>query len=436
MPSFVQRLSARMMGTALVIAFSIQHPGVAMADNKDLLVPTTIEMDFEQSWGFEFEDSDALAVSDSAESDAHTTPSGESTEEKPLVHTVERRDSLRMLAERYLGDPKQMDLKCFVLNQGQPQEVGGSLTDPARLQPGWELVMPAEARLPASNELTLETTPENSQQTGSPLADLDDSLITVKSGDTLWRLAAHHLNDPERWVDIFNSNQHIIQDPNVIVPGWQLQLPVHDPDIEIPLFAEPHSEPLPELTNHAAPVMAFTTARPTVVATVTSTGTEGHSAPSRQTMFAFGGLGVFASSLGWVLARLRRTQHRRLPNGRMPPLPSSEAVHLEQQLQTASDPDSALFLDASLRVLSSRVAGSPPPNIIGASLDSDSVSILLSSPAEAPPGFHASEDSMIWRLSREAGLEHLLSEADGVPAPLPALATVGMRKRHRILVEP
>ena len=155
MPSFVQRLSARMMGTALVIAFSIQHPGVAMADNKDLLVPTTIEMDFEQSWGFEFEDSDALAVSDSAESDAHTTPSGESTEEKPLVHTVERRDSLRMLAERYLGDPNRWT-QVFVLNQGQPQEVGGSLTDPARLQPGWELVMPAEARLPASNELTLE----------------------------------------------------------------------------------------------------------------------------------------------------------------------------------------------------------------------------------------------------------------------------------------
>ena len=92
------------------------------------------------------------------------------------------------------------------------------------------------------------------------------------------------------------------------------------------------------------------------------------------------------------------------------------------------------LLDASLRVLSSRVVDSSPPEIIGASLDPGGVSVLLSTPSQAPPGFGSSEEGMTWRLPRDTVLEHLLAEADGVPAPLPALVTVGKRSGHEFLL--
>ncbi|MCY3911166.1 MAG: LysM peptidoglycan-binding domain-containing protein [bacterium] len=415
-PSFIQRLSTRLMGTALFVAFSVQNPGIAVADNQDLLAPTTIELDVG------------------------------SLDTQSVVHTVERHDSLRMLAEQYLGDPDRWT-EVFVLNQGQAQAVGGSLTDPARLQPGWELVMPADAHPTTPADLKADQASDRNPHPGISFAQADNSLVTVEHGDTLWSLAAHHFDDPDRWVDIYESNQDIIQDPNMILPGWQLQIPARDLEptiVEIPLQPLPEpthpatpplskqadqyapaTQPLPEPMDRYTAVTAYATATPTVTANIPQHKSEGHSAPSREAMFTIGGLGVFASSLGWVLARLRRTQRRRLPNGRMPLPPSQKAVQLDLQLQAASDPNSALFLDAALRVMSSRVADDPPPEVIGVTLDMDSISIHLGSPAAPPPGFNASTDSMTWTHSRDGVLEPLLAEADGVAAPLPTLATFG-----------
>lgn len=383
-PQFVQSLSARMISTALLIAFSIQQPGIAMADNQELLTPTTIELDFDREF----------------------SPT------QPVVHKVQHNESLQTIAERYLGDPNRWT-EVYVLNQGQSQAVGGSLTDPTRLQPGWELIMPA--------------------------FESDDTKITVQTGDTLWELAAHHLDDPERWVDIFDSNRDTVQDPNVIVPGWELRLPEHDSINDAPLFIESPVEPLVELEDHAVPVLAFTTARPTVTASVDSPSADSPSedqrgTPTTQTMFAVGGLGLFASSLGWMLARLRRSQRRRLPTDRLPASPTREAVRLEHQLQAASDPDSALFLDASLRVMSSRFTGDDPPQVVGTTLDSNTVSVLLDAPADAPYGFNASQDSTTWTMSKSEVLEHLLIEADGVPAPLPTLVAIGKKSGHEFLL--
>lgn len=422
-PQFVQSLSARMISTALLIAFSIQQPGVATADNQELLTPTTIELDFDREF----------------------TPT------QPLIHKVQQKESLRTLAERYLGDPNRWT-EVFVLNQGQPQAVGESLTDPTRLQPGWELVMPADAHLPTSVELTPDTTTETNHQVDLPSFESDSTKITVQPGDTLWDLAAHHLDDPERWVDIFGSNRDIVQDPNVIVPGWELRLPADDsvdnsvddtplfiePPVE-PLFFEPPVESSVELEDHAVPVLAFNTARPTVTASVNppsinSPSEDQQGVSTTQTMFAVGGLGVFASSLGWMLARLRRIQRRRLPTDRLPATPTREAVHLEYQLQAASDPDNALFLDASLRVMSSRFTGGEPPEVVGVTLDSDTVSVLLDTPTDPPFGFNASQDNTTWTLSTSEVLEHLLIEAEGVPAPLPTLVAIGKKSGTEFLL--
>ena len=412
LPSFVQRFSAQIMGTTLLIAFSLQNPGLATADNQELLAPTTFKID------------------------------AEPTDAEPL--TVERNDSLRQLAERYLGDP-DMWTEVFVLNEEQAQTDGGSMSDPNQLQAGWELVMPAESRTPSANEFKIAENPDDNQQPDVVAAELDHSLITVQTGDTLWGLAAQHLDDPERWIDIFNSNRDIIQNPEVILPGWQLEIPAVDsrpteasPPAQLLAQTVEHTafqiQPLAETVDHAAPVSAYTTARPSVVAVVPPESNDSQSIPNREAMFAIGGLGVFASSLGWVLARLRRTQRRRLPNGRMPVPPSKDAVQLDQQLQGASDPDAALLLDTSLRIMSSRVAENPPPSIVGVTMGSGRASIHLSSPVEAPPGFHVGDDGTTWTMANDTGLELLLSEADGVPAPLPTLATVGKKDGDEFLL--
>ena len=373
-PSFIQRWTARQMATALVIAFSLQHAGTAMADNQELLAPTTIEVDVEAS------------------------------DARPLIHTVERRDSLQMLAERYLGDPNRWT-EVFVINE----------------------------------------TPDGSQESDGSVTERQNSLVTVQEGDTLWGLATDHLQAPERWEEIYNSNQDIIEDPEVILPGWQLEIPTDageptavdlpmQPLLELAADTAPETHPLSDTNDRAAPVAAFATVKPTVVASVPSSSVEEQPVPSRQAVLAVGGLGVFASSLGWVLIRLRKAQRRRLPSGRLPVPPSKNAVLVDQQLQAAPDPDRALFLDASLRVMSRRVAGNPPPDMIGATLNSDRVSIHLSSPAEAPPGFHSSNDNTTWTLLRGAVLEDLLAEADGVPAPVPTLASIGTRDGNEYLL--
>ncbi|MCY4271764.1 MAG: LysM peptidoglycan-binding domain-containing protein [bacterium] len=456
-PLFMQRLSARLMGTILLVALSVQQPAAALDDNQELLSPPTMELGSGQSQTVESSVESSLTNPASRINDVMAQ---DFLDPVPLLHTVERRDSLRALAARYLGDPNRWT-EVFVLNQGQIQEDGESLTDPARLRPGWKLIMPTDAQLPTAGASAFD---EMANSADAPVPETEDLAahqdsvngsehftVTVQEGDTLWDLAEHHLKDPERWVEILDHNQDVIQDPDMILPGWQLQVPAQDskPSI-VQLPIQPWPEPVDsgvlsrnvrdasdegqplrrvEPRQIVAPVAAFTTAKPTVVANIAAPTAEARpesqTTPSKQTMLAIGGLGVFVSSLSWVLVRLRKTQRRRLPSGRMPVALSHDAAHLDQQLQAVADSDNALFLDAALRVMSSRVGGNTPPEIIGVTHDTESASVHLRHPADAPPGFHPSNNSMTWTLRRGAGLEALLAEADDVPAPLPALAAAG-----------
>jgi DNA-binding SARP family transcriptional activator len=63
---------------------------------------------------------------------------------EPIRVTVQARDTLWGLAERYLGNPLDWR-EIFELNVGKPQPGGGSLTDPSLIRPGWVLQLPARA---------------------------------------------------------------------------------------------------------------------------------------------------------------------------------------------------------------------------------------------------------------------------------------------------
>ncbi len=58
------------------------------------------------------------------------------------------------------------------------------------------------------------------------------ALYVVQPGDTLWSLAAAHLGNPYRWVELYNLNrdraepggQHLVN-PDRIYAGWTLEVP-------------------------------------------------------------------------------------------------------------------------------------------------------------------------------------------------------------------
>ncbi len=56
----------------------------------------------------------------------------------------------------------------------------------------------------------------------SPSGEVPAVTHTVKRGDTLWGLAAKYLGNPFRWPEIFRKNSALIQDPDLIEPGWVL----------------------------------------------------------------------------------------------------------------------------------------------------------------------------------------------------------------------
>jgi LysM repeat protein len=52
---------------------------------------------------------------------------------------------------------------------------------------------------------------------------------TVQPGDTLSKIAKVHLDDANRYMEIFNANKDKLKDPNMIQPGQQLVIPNRAP---------------------------------------------------------------------------------------------------------------------------------------------------------------------------------------------------------------
>ena len=63
------------------------------------------------------------------------------------MHAVVAGDNLWDLARTYLGSGERWH-QIYDLNRGRPQPGGGTLTDPARIYPGWELLIPAACPRP------------------------------------------------------------------------------------------------------------------------------------------------------------------------------------------------------------------------------------------------------------------------------------------------
>lgn len=54
------------------------------------------------------------------------------------------------------------------------------------------------------------------------------STYTVKSGDSLSKIAKNELGDGNAWKKIFETNRDVLDDPDKIFPGQTLKLPPKD----------------------------------------------------------------------------------------------------------------------------------------------------------------------------------------------------------------
>lgn len=80
---------------------------------------------------------------------------------------------------------------------------------------------------------------------------------TVVRGDTLWDLAQRYYENPFDWRRIWEANREQVADPNLILPGWVLQIPgreasVTEVVVEAPPAAERVQQPPPPTRTASA----------------------------------------------------------------------------------------------------------------------------------------------------------------------------------------
>ena len=63
------------------------------------------------------------------------------------------------------------------------------------------------------------------QQHAQPDPTASETTYTVKSGDSLSKIAKHHYGDAQMWPKIFEANRDQIKNPDLIHPGQVLTLP-------------------------------------------------------------------------------------------------------------------------------------------------------------------------------------------------------------------
>ena len=61
--------------------------------------------------------------------------------------------------------------------------------------------------------------------TAPPTAPSPGRTYTVQKGDSLWKIAKQFYGDGKQWSRIHEANRDVIENPDLIQPGWVLRIP-------------------------------------------------------------------------------------------------------------------------------------------------------------------------------------------------------------------
>lgn len=323
------------------------------------------------------------------------------------------------------------------------------------------------------------TTPEPGQPTSAPTATFTSAVretatYVVQRRDSLWKIAECELGDPLRWREVWDLNRNrnfdgaIFADPNLIYPGWTLDLPssangapaalgaaprqadqppasvVDPPAAADSLPPQPESEGETNTDNSNAPSATSTTvaasenqpsspARETPMAPAiedrnnakidaASEGSNGLVAPIAVAVGALSSIALAVGLKGLLDRRRRRFSngHDGAPAGRTP----SDQRDLHHAVVAQADQDRIDDLQAVLGSLALSLAATHSarrPQVVrhGA----DSIEVLLDQPDSEPPdGWTASDDGTVWTL---VDRPHSGDGLDAVMCPAPLLVTIG-----------
>lgn len=134
---------------------------------------------------------------------------------------------------------------------------GPAPTKPAEAVPVMGATPPGESEKPAG-PVTNATPPSAPVKPAAPPPPPAPHLVTP--GDTLWDISGNKLGDPLRWGEIVDGNAKrypsLVDNPDYILPGWKLDLPVAP---EKPAAPE---APVPQVGAPAAPAPSQVPAPP------------------------------------------------------------------------------------------------------------------------------------------------------------------------------
>ena len=119
------------------------------------------------------------------------------------AYAIQTAKSLRME-----GSADERDGKLYFHGTVGTQEEANKIWDAIKTIPDWR------------NDIVADI-----KATGAPAQATQERTYTVKSGDTLSKIAKDMLGDANAYMDIFNANRDQLKDPDKIQPGQVLKIP-------------------------------------------------------------------------------------------------------------------------------------------------------------------------------------------------------------------
>lgn len=359
--------------------------------------------------------------------DAH---SNSVSEVRTISHVVGPGDTLYKLAQRYLGDGWRYP-EIYHGNKGITQSNGRPLNNPHLIIDG----------------TTLTITVTRAPTTQQPIPH------TIKRGETWASIAKQYLGTSHRADELHAANPHVTD----LKPGSTLSVVVSNPHrpAPTPQPAEPatpvtdnQATEHPHPTTPAAPPSTTPTPSPNTsppVAAPTENTTaqkpsddgpvitaasavEDHDGFPTRTLFGVGV--VLAAGVVSLISGRRTVQRRRLRDRGAPlAMPAAAAASIERDLRVVATPWAVEDVDTALRGLARHCAAThqPLPELRAARLTATTLELYITEPAELPAPWTGTSDSTLWSLHCDHAprQETDTDELRDVPAPYPALATLG-----------